>query len=500
MLHLYWLALALPAALAPEGPPGDEETVIRYQADDSIFPNPERGFYASYVPPGGGTPGQQDTPHRPLQVAELRALRSRPEVITLIRDCILIPRRFWTEPISREYLQELQSNFDAVREAGLKTVPRFLYDWGMLNRDPDEAVILRHLDQLAPLLRRNADVIAWVQAGLFGGTGEGCRSDHGYVYPKYNGWQGLSEAGVRLYRRLLEVVPPDRMVTVRYPRLKWDLMGWGPGAARPLTAPGAFTADLSARLGYYSDGFMGDEHHYAMYQLPGEARYAAEDARFCVQEGEISDATAYKLQPHRVVADMTRHHQTALHCGGDGWNQVQAAWRNNGDYEEICRRMGWRFSLVEARLPARLRPGGAFTLRIVLTNSGFARAMNPRGVEVILRSQATGRRFVLRVDHGRGNRLWLPGPQQVKPLEIAGGLPADIPAGRYEVLLGLPDPYPSLCRRPEYSIRLANQGVWEVATGLNRLGHVLAVTSGAPGAAYAGKSFFAPQADAPGSR
>jgi hypothetical protein len=62
-----------------------------YTADDSLFPNPERGFYYPYSPPGGGIPGQMDTPHPPLVADELRALRQRPEGISLIRDLILIP-------------------------------------------------------------------------------------------------------------------------------------------------------------------------------------------------------------------------------------------------------------------------------------------------------------------------------------------------------------------------------------------------------------------------
>ena len=53
-------------------------------------------------------------------------------------------------------------------------------------------------------------------------------------------------------------------------------------------------------------------------------------------------------------------------------------------------------------------------------------------------------------------------------------MPANVPAGSYTLLLNLPDPL--LSTRPEYSIRLANQGTWDAATGMNSLLHTLTVS------------------------
>ena len=375
-----------------------ERIEILYQRDDAIFSNPERGFYINYQPTGGGRIGQQDTPHPPLKVNELSALRARPEAISLIRDNILIPRKFWTQPISKEYLAELQANFDAVRAAGLKTVPRFAYDWGMQNRDPDEAIIAFHLEQLTPLLQKNADVIAWMQGGLFGGTGEGSASDHGYVFEKYTvknsamKWQGLSPAGQRLLLKELQVLPAQRMMVVRYPRFKWDMLNWNSTSAMSevLTTATAFNGSDAARIGFYNDGFMGSPEHYAMFQLPNEAAFTARDSEFVVHEGEISDASDYKLQDDQVTADMKRYRLTALNCGGDAWEQVSGVWKENGDYEEVARRLGYRFRLIKASLPRSAKPGGEFALDLQMTNDGFTRAMNPRGVEIVLRHAQSG--------------------------------------------------------------------------------------------------------------
>ena len=474
------VASSLAASCQAQRVSGERERMmtIHYEQSHELFPNPERGFYGTYQPTGGGLPGQQDTPHPPLATEQLKALRSSAEGVALVRDCILIPRRFWTEPISQGYLDELERNFDAVRQAGLKVIPRILYDWGMQNRDPDEDVICSHIEQLAPLIQRNADVIAWVQAGFYGGTGEACRSDHGYVYddPASGGWQRLSEAGKRIYEKWLSAIPPDRMMAIRYPRLKWDMLGEHATVPEPVTLTGAFDGSVRARIGYYSDGFMGDEHHYAMYRLPDELEYTMADTDFVIQEGEISDATEWKLQPGRVVSEMERLHQTALNRSGDGWRQVAEVWRRNGDYEVIAARMGYRFRLVSARMPRSVAARETLSVSLTMANDGFARIMNARAVELILRHAETGAIHVITVDAPRGNRLWFPGPGESVTSTIGQALPADLPPGDHEVLLNLPDPYPSLHGRPEYSVRLANEDVWEAETGYNRLHHTLRIT------------------------
>jgi hypothetical protein len=66
-------------------------------------------------------------------------------------------------------------------------------------------------------------------------------------------------------------------------------------------------------------------------------------------------------------------------------------------------------------------------------------------------------------------------PGETKTVEAAGNMPAEAPAGPYEVLLHVPDAAPGLRNRAEYSIRFANQGLWEPSTGMNSLQQTLQV-------------------------
>ena len=82
-------------------------------------------------------------------------------------------------------------------------------------------------------------------------------------------------------------------------------------------------------------------------------------------------------------------------------------------------------------------------------------------------------------------------------IEIMAGIPVDITPGSYEILLHLSDPVPVLHSRPEYAIRLANNGVWEDSTGYNSLLHTMEVSLSAPGDIYNGDNFFKPLDDNP---
>lgn len=156
---------------------------------------------------------------------------------------------------------------------------------------------------------------------------------------------------------------------------------------------------------------------------------------------------------------------------------VLQRWKDEGCYPEIARRLGYRFRLIDAAIPRIAVSGALFSLTVQMTNEGFARPYNQRGLELVLRHMGSG--AVTRIPAASGDiRLLLPGPGDTKTITLTARLPARLATGNYEVLLNLPDPAPALNRRPEYSIRLANEGVWEPSTGYNRLLATVTVSNG----------------------
>ena len=64
-------------------------------------------------------------------------------------------------------------------------------------------------------------------------------------------------------------------------------------------------------------------------------------------------------------------------------------------------------------------------------------------------------------------RTWLPAKTSIVEQTVA--LPTDIQDGSYKLYLALPDACETLAANAMYSVRLANNGVWDEVTGRNSL-------------------------------
>ena len=116
---------------------------------------------------------------------------------------------------------------------------------------------------------------------------------------------------------------------------------------------------------------------------------------------------------------------------------------------------------------------------IELVNDGWSGVKNPRGISLVLRRQDVGEANEYKLcvdcwDDTTDVRTLFPPAGQSATLNIVWNLPSELMTADskwyYDLFLELPDPL--LANRPEYSIRLANVGVWEEATGYNKLGSV----------------------------
>jgi hypothetical protein len=141
--------------------------------------------------------------------------------------------------------------------------------------------------------------------------------------------------------------------------------------------------------------------------------------------------------------------------------------------ETIRRRLGYRLVLNRARFAPSAVPGSALSLEVALTSVGFAPPYNPRPVFAVL--MGGGRWYELPLPDVDPRR-WTPGTEHVFSVSVA--IPAHVMPGTYRLALWLPDPYESLRQNPAYSIRFANETVWDEETGLNVLASDFQVAPG----------------------
>jgi hypothetical protein len=126
--------------------------------------------------------------------------------------------------------------------------------------------------------------------------------------------------------------------------------------------------------------------------------------------------------------------------------------------------------LVSSTLPKYAKAGSGFILQLQLKNIGYATPFNPRPAQLVLRNTANGN--ITRLKINTDVRRWFSGEISLKQTIQ---LPAAVKAGEYEILLALPDEAVLINARPEYSIRFANEDVWEETTGYNKLNHTITI-------------------------
>src|SRR5688572_22780295 len=149
-----------------------------FTVSDEDFANPERGFYLHTETRASAPSGL------PANLASFRLVgRSDPNntyttKLSLVLRVIYLDT-FIDAPISTNFLNSIQTDFEFLRAQGFKAIVRFAYNQDTTRpfNEPSKARILEHIGQLGPLLRRNRDVIAVLQHGFIGAWGEGYYTD-----------------------------------------------------------------------------------------------------------------------------------------------------------------------------------------------------------------------------------------------------------------------------------------------------------------------------------
>ncbi len=341
-------------------------------------------------------------------------------------------------------LDSVDARLAEARGAGLKVILRFMYNEGPYpNSEPDASLdwIKRHIAQLKPHLRQHADVIAWMEAGFIGAWGEWHTSTHG-LDRDVTAKRAVLDA-------LLDALPPSRSILLRYPVDLATLAGQG----------------KTSRIGHHNDCFLASDSDSGTYER-GERSTTQEKAMVAAigQHAPIGGETCNVNRPRSdcatALAELEQLGFSELNLGYHPG--VLDSWRSGGCFDTIRSRFGYRLWVEQVSVPRAVTAGRYAHINIKVRNSGFAAPLTQRPLFLVLDGPAR-RTFKLPIDV----RQWAPGKQHT--IDLAAQVPADLPAGSYTVALWLPDDAPTLRKDSRYAIRMANDGVWDSETGLNRL-------------------------------
>lgn len=447
---------------SPAEPPPAPDSAVQavFATTDSDFPNPERGFYHASA-----------TGLEALDAAEMTQAYADGYRLIYVRINL---DDYLDADLPPAFLQRLEAGFAVARSSGVKLIVRATYNYPQGEteyhdaKDAPLARVKSQLAQLRPLFYRNADVIAFMQAGFIGAWGEWHTSSNNLTTP---------ESRTAIRDALLDAVPPTRFIQFRYPPYIHD---WYPNP------PGVTTAlKDNFRIGFHNDCFLASQTDVGTYSEDPATR--AQEQQFTDALGDAGPFGGETCNPADdpgaiprtacadILAEGARYNLTYLN---DGYYRrlFHDNWTKGGCMTEVRSHMGYRLALVSVAHAKTAARGSDLLISIVIRNSGWARLYNARPVEIILRDPVSGDLRRLEAN-GADPRRWLPGADTTETLKIS--LPADLPAGTREVWLALPDADSRIQADPRFAIRLANADnaakgqTWDADLGAFALGTTL---------------------------
>lgn len=418
-------AALLAAVVAVAAPTAAPAATVGFAAYPGDLANPERGWWAFL---------SDDFASLTAEGADAFVARGLTLGYALIR-----LDAYRDADIPNAVLTDIDRAFNLVQSRGLKVVLRVVYNNPSSSTEPAPdaplARVLRHIAQLKPVIAIHSDVIAVWQAGFIGRWGEGHGSTNGLEEPA---------AKRRIRDALLAALPKGRLLQWRRPA---DLIAWA--------GEKGGTAKI-ARIGVHDDCFLASDTDVGTYSddpvvRARQRRFVAKQSATTIFGGEtcFAEATA-RMACSDILREGATFHVVTL--GRDWYPGFHDAWKAGGCFEKVERSLGYRLVLTTASAPAKVKRGAAFAVSVGVRNDGWSRVPNPRRLVVELVHRETG--FTYPAIDGDAQSVLPKSPARI--FTGRAKLPADAPAGTYDVVVGAPDPAVLLAGDTRYAVRFAN--------------------------------------------
>ena len=419
---------------------------VTYTSDNTNFANPERGWYKYTKSNSIGT-------YSFLSQSSLTTMRTTENITLILR--IYDLGAFKTTPISQTFLNNIQTDFNTLRASGVKCVLRFRYS-ETDNIDATKAVLLNHIEQLKTITVPSQDVIHVVEAGFIGQYGE-------WYYTSNYGDRGvLSTQNIadrkEIGLKIMELAP-NRLILFRTPYFQQIV-----GGTIPISLTTAYDGTINSRIGLHNDAFLSSNTDSGTFKnSTTEYTYLDTQSKYTFCGGESNALFTTKQDCSVVFNWLTRFHYNYLNFGY--YPNTISLWKTGGCYDEIQRRLGYRFELINSNITNNV-------LTINLKNVGFSNVFNQRDVYIVLKNTADGAVYSYKLN--TDIRRWNAGTSITISDDL---LSHNVPFGFYELFLNLPD---KTLINAVYSIRLANTGIYNTATGYNKLDQTITIGTSNP--------------------
>jgi len=300
-----------------------------------------------------------------------------------------------SQGLTEDALNVLQQTFDNIRDFGGHVIVRICYDpWynGRSNVTPAHEWVLKHVEQLAPVLSKNTDVIVALEMGMHGAYGE-MHSDTSITYDR------VAEA----VNMMLRNTPPELKILTRTGNYSAKVLGfdnWGVDFhidGEKFAEIAKAKGDTMYRVGMFNDGYLGTQYDYGTWGADCKTSICREEGVAWLEKysintpygGEaLTTASGYEVinTPEFLAYEGFRTHTSYLNIQWnnnliDGWKKSQFEGKDfeyDGSkidsltgFKYINDHLGYRFVLRESWLSDTVGSDGILRAKLRIQNVGF---------------------------------------------------------------------------------------------------------------------------------
>ena len=300
-----------------------------------------------------------------------------------------------SQDLTEDALNVLQTTFDNIRANNGFAIVRICYDpWynGRSNVTPEHKWVMRHVEQLAPVLSKNTDVIVALEMGMHGAYGE-MHSDTNITYDR------VAEA-VNL---MLRNTPPELKILTRTGNYSAKVLGfdnWGVDFhidGDKFKEIAKAKGDTMYRVGMFNDGYLGTQYDYGTWGADCATSICREEGVAWLEKygintpygGEaLTTAGGYEVinTPEFLSYEGFRTHTSYLNVQWnnnliDGWKKSQFEGKDfeyDGSkidsltgFKYVNDHLGYRFVLRESWLSDTVGSDGILRAKLRIQNVGF---------------------------------------------------------------------------------------------------------------------------------
>ena len=397
-LHSAFVAFALAVLPLPAFAAGLVKQSIDTTDAMKTLANYDRGFYTPQVlhlKPSGGKPIEKPYGKLLHLRAEISEFSSRAwlgiDTTGGKKDTT------WgkSQDLTEDALNVLQTTFDNIRKNNGHVVMRICYDpWynGRSNVTPEHKWVLRHVEQLAPVLSTNTDVIVALEMGMHGAYGE-MHSDTSITYDR------VAEATNLMLRN----TPPELKILTRTGNYSAKVLGfdnWGVDFhidGEKFKEIAEAKGDTMYRVGMFNDGYLGTQYDYGTWGADCKTSICREEGVAWLEKysintpygGEaLTTANGYQVinTPEFLSYEGFRTHTSYLNIQWN--NNLIDSWKKSHfkgkDFEYdgtkidsltgfkyINDHLGYRYVLRESWVTDTVGADGIFKAKVRIQNVGF---------------------------------------------------------------------------------------------------------------------------------